>query len=329
MSYFIYYWIGIIALCIVMYVVLDGWTLGMGITWPFLSKSERDIAISIILPTWDGNQTWLVLGSASLYGAFAPAFGHLLPILYIPLLVMVIALLLRGASLEFRLKAKKQSTLWDSLFFIASLIATLIQGIMLGSFVQGFDQGNHPLYEIFLSPFATMTALSLVMGYMLLGATRLIHKATGPVVSRMQKLAFYLSWGVMVMMGLVSLWTPFIHPQIKERWFNPHEFMYLVWLPITTAILFFFLIRSLYMKKTSAEPFLFSISLFICPYVGFCLSIYPYLIPYSMTLKQAASPIETLHFLSIGATIMLPVLLFYTFYAYRVFKGKVNEIIHY
>lgn len=329
MSLLTLYWVGIIALCIVMYVILDGCTLGMGILWPFFEANDRDAAISVILPTWDGNQTWLVLGSASLYGAFAPAFSRLLPLLYIPILVMVLSLLFRGVSLEFRLKAKKDSLVWNTLFFVSSVVATLSQGLMLGTFVQGFGDSASPLYQIFLSPFSVITAISLLLGYALLGATRLIHKVRGPVVARMQRVAFYLAWIIMAMMFLVSLWTPFIHPEVKELWFNPHHWIFLAWLPIITAVLFVFLIQNLYRQCDSSFAFWCAIGLFICPYIGFCLSIYPFIVPYSMTIAEAASPHSTLVFMSVGVTIMLPALLFYTFYAYRVFRGKIDEMVSY
>lgn len=329
MSPLTYYWIGIIALCIVMYVILDGCTLGMGVLWPFLEANDRDAAISVILPTWDGNQTWLVLGTASLYGAFAPAFSQLLPLLYIPILIMALSLLFRGVSLEFRLKAKKDSLVWNTMFFVSSVVATLSQGLMLGTFVQGFGDGASALYQIFLSPFSVMTAISLLLGYALLGATRLIHKVRGPVVARMQHVAFYLAWVIMAMMCLVSLWTPFIHPEVKALWFNPRHWIFLAWLPLITAVLFVLLIRNLYRKCDSSFAFWCAIGLFVCPYIGFCLSIYPYIVPYTMTIASATSPHSTMVFLSVGVTIMLPALLFYTFYAYRVFRGKVDEMVSY
>lgn len=321
-------WLGIIGFCIIMYVVLDGFTLGTGILFPFLNQGQRDLASSVILPTWDGNQTWLVLGIASLYGAFPFAFSILLPLLYLPLLIMVVALLLRGVAFEFRIKSKARKT-WDMIFAVASLITALVQGDILGDFVQGFSQSHHTTaFSGFIDFFSWFTALSLVVGYGLLGSTRLILKTSGSIQLRMFSFAKIFTWALIILTGIVSVWTPFVYPLVQSRWLNLHYMPYLAILPFLTACGFMALMATL-IKGYEKAPYWLAVLVFLCPYIGFVISIFPYLVPYELTLWQAASPDHVLAFILVGACIMLPFLLAYTFYAYRIFRGKVDETIHY
>lgn len=322
-------WLGIIGFCIIMYIILDGFTLGTGMLLPFLTDHERDIATSVILPTWDGNQTWLVLGLASLYGAFPLAFSILLPIFYLPLLLLVIALLFRGVAFEFRLKSVLHKKRWDTLFIIASFAATLTQGYVLGNFVEGFavNQGVYSL-EFSFSGFTIMTAISLVVGYSLLGACRLLLKTEGAIQLKMYRVAKILVWMLMAAIIIVSIWTPFVYPLVYSRWFNPNYMPYLAILPLITGICFFVLLRAL-KKRYELLPYWMAVMLFLCPYIGFVISIFPYLVPYKINVWQAASDTTSLTFLLWGAVIMLPVLLIYTGYAYYIFRGKVSEAIHY
>ena len=322
-------WAGIIAFCIIMYVVLDGFTLGTGMMSLFLNESEKDIAMSVILPTWDGNQTWLVLGTAALYGAFPTAFSVLLPVLYLPLLLMVISLLFRGVAFEFRLKSTKDRAKWDGVFIIASIVATLSQGFMLGNFIQGFELLNNTWTATSHFDFFSLgCAFSLVIGYSLLGSTRLILKTEGRIQRKMYKAALYVSILLMLAIFIVSVATPFVYPLVQKRWFNLTFIPYLAILPLITAVTFCYLVFSLY-KRYERRPYWLSVILFLCPYFGFLISIYPYLVPYQMTIWQAASPDSSLKFILVGAVIMLPFLLVYTGYSYHIFKGKVNEKIHY
>lgn len=321
-------WLAIIGFCIIMYIVLDGFTLGSAMLLPFLNSSQRDLATSVILPTWDGNQTWLVLGMASLYGAFPLAFSVLLPMLYLPLLLMVVALLMRGVAFEFRMKSERGRKRWDMIFSASSLLAALVQGYILGKFVQGFPQSNLSFQSSFINPFNTLTALSLVVGYSLLGATRLILKTEGSLQAKMFPMAMIFTWLLMLLTGVVSIWTPFVYPLVKSRWLTVSYMPYLAVLPLITACSFMGLITAL-MKRLDYPPYWLAVLVFLCPYVGFVVSIFPYVVPYKMTLWQAASPDGTLKFILVGACIMLPLLLAYTFYSYKIFKGKVNDVIHY
>jgi len=325
------YWAMIIAFGVVMYVLLDGFTLGIGLMMPFFNDKEQDLAMSVVMPTWDGNQTWLVLGAASLYGAFSKAFSTILPDLYIPLMIMLLGLLLRGISLEFRMKDPVKKHVWTQVFFIASVVVTLVQGILLGSYVQGFvgSGSTSPMAGFLVSPFSMMTGLSLLFGYALLGATRLIKKTSGRMNEQMYRVSQYLVWVLAVMMCLVSLWTPYVHPEVKAIWFNHKHWVYLMWLPFVTFCLFVTALYCLHKKNNDNLPFRLIIGMFLCPYIGFLISIYPYVIPYTMTIYQAASPHPALVFLSIGGSIMVPILLIYTGYAYYVFRGKVDDALHY
>lgn len=322
-------WIGIIGFCILMYVILDGFTLGTGIMMLFLTPKEKDLATSMILPTWDGNQTWLVLGMASLYGAFPAAFSILLPVFYLPLLIMVVAVLARGVAFEFRLKTKTAKVTWDYVFIFASLITTLTQGFILGNFIQGFTE-THGIWTAtsYFDVFSIISAIGLVLGYCLLGATRLVLKTSQQLQRKMFRASFVLGLLLMLTIFIVSVYTPFVYPLVHSRWLNLHYIPYLAILPLITMIAFGTLMFSLY-KKWDKMPYWSAVIVFLCPYAGFCISVFPYIIPYKMTLWQAASPDNSLHFILIGAIIMLPVLLIYTGYAYRIFGGKVNDVIHY
>lgn len=331
MDFFPIAWACIIAFCIVMYIILDGFTLGAGMMMPLLDKDERDIAYSVLLPTWDGNQTWLVLGGASLYGAFPAAFSLLMPAFYIPLIIMVIALLFRGVVFEFRLKATHGRKHWDWVFAASSLLVTIIQGIVLGNMAEGFEIGTngdtHSLGSI-INPFTLFTAFGLIVGYCLLGSTRLILKTEGSTHDKMYKVAYITAFTIMFCFGGVSLWTPFINDFIFNRWFMNDNWILLLILPYITIIAFSILLYSLY-KKDEVIPFWASVVLLLCSYIGFGVSIYPYIVPFQLTIWEAAAPTKTLKFLLVGAIIMLPLLIMYTTYSYHIFRGKVKNVIHY
>ncbi len=323
-------WGMIIAFCIVMYVILDGFTLGTGMLLPWLDEEQCHIGVSVLLPTWDGNQTWLVLGLAALYGAFPLAFSLLCPALYLPLLLMGIALLLRGITFEFRLKSQAVGR-WDIVFALSSLVITLIQGLILGDFVLGFsyDSVHQQLTtQGLIHPFSVFTALSLVIGYGLLGVTRLILKTTGALQKKLYPLATLLGFLMMFCIGIVSLWTPFVNDKATARWFDPTLWPYIAFLPIFTLIAFVVLIVSLH-KRREYLPYWTAVVMFLCPYLGFAISAYPYIIPYQVAYYSAAAPHSTLLFILAGAVVIIPVLLVYTFYAYWIFRGKVNEYLEY
>lgn len=324
-------WYWLIGFCVMMYVLLDGVDLGIGILFPFFpNQRDRQTMISTILPVWDGNQTWLVLGTASLYGAFPLAFSLLLPALYLPILLMVLGLLFRGITFEFRLKAHKALPLWDGLFFLGSTVVTVIQGLVLGTFVTGFQLGKtgHILDFTLFTPFNMTCAIALLFGYALLGSTWVIAKTTG----NLQKKMFSVAWIGLIIMSLglliISIWTPFISPAIWHIWFNPHYIYKLALLPFVTGCLILLCAYSIYQRR---EYILFWIclSIFMCSYAGVGISTWPYLIPHVMTTEQAAAPHSSLLFMFMGAAILLPFLLGYTLYSYYIFRGKITEMIGY
>lgn len=317
-------WAFVIAFCIVMYVILDGFTLGAGILLPFLQAEERDQAMSVLLPTWDGNQTWLVLGGASLYGAFPLAFSILLPRFYLPIFLMVIALLFRGVVFEFRLKVLPAARkIWDYIFALASLIVTLIQGVVLGNFIGGIKADVS-----IVIPFTLFTGIGLIFGYCLLGTTRLILKTTGSVQKKMHRLAYGALVGVGASMAIASLWTPNLNPLIFQRWFSQSHWIYLMVLPYISVIAAASLYWGLY-KQQDNLPFWSAVGLFLCAYTGLLVSIYPYIVPFQYTVWQAAAPPSSLRFMLFGVIIMLPILLVYTGYSYHIFRGKVKNVFSY
>lgn len=317
-------WAFVIAFCIVMYVILDGFTLGTGMLIPFLNTEERNMAMSVLLPTWDGNQTWLVLGGASLYGAFPLAFSILLPKFYLPIFLMVIALLFRGVVFEFRLKAAPAGRkLWDAIFAGASLVVTVIQGVVLGNFISGIKANT-----AIVAPFTIFTAIGLIFGYCLLGSTRLILKTTGSLTVKANKLAIMTVIGVVIGIGIASIWTPLLNPLIFKRWFGEGNWIYLMILPYISVIAFAALLWGLY-KRDEVMPFWCAVVLFLCAYIGFTISIFPYIVPFEISVWQAAAPDSSLRFLLFGVIIMLPILLIYTGYSYHIFKGKVKNVFDY
>lgn len=321
-------WVGIIAFGVIMYVLLDGFDLGIGIVSIFLnSDHDRDLVISSILPVWDGNETWLVFGGAALYGAFPLAFSTILPILYLPVLVMVVALLFRGVAFEFRLKAETSKRAWDIAFFAGSTVAAFAQGLVLGTFVLGFGKHSGNLYQ-WLNPFALTCGLALVFGYVLIGSNRLIIKTEGALQQAFFRISKRVQFVILFFAIVVSVWSPYLDPTLPGRWFNPHYMPYLAILPIATIGLFVLHHYGL-MKKHDYIPYWSTVGIFLTSYIGFMISTYPYIVPRIITYQQAAANHYTLLFMFVGACVMLPILLYYTYYSYKIFRGKVTEKVEY
>lgn len=325
-------WLLIIGFAVILYVILDGFGLGIGIISPlFKDKHEKSIIISTILPVWDGNETWLVFVGATLYGAFPQAFSTILPALYIPILIMIIALLFRGASFEFRLKANRSQVIWNVCFFVGSVLATIAQGIILASLLTGFNVSNEYISFTFyqwFNPFSMLCAFALVVGYALLGSNRLIIKTSGLIQEKCYSISSKLQYILLIALSIVIFWTQFNDNTIRELWFNSNRSVIFWLLFIITVTSFIIHVVSL-KKRKERLPYWSLITLFIASYVGLLSSIYPYIIPHKLTYLEASSTASCLLFMLIGALIMLPLLLFYTYYAYRIFRGKVSEKIEY
>lgn len=325
-------WAGIIAFGVIMYVVMDGFDLGVGILFPFFPrKADRDTMMHSVAPIWDGNETWMVLGGAGLFGAFPLAYAVILPALYLPLILMLVALIFRGVAFEFRFKANRSKRAWDIAFAGGSIVATFAQGAALGGFIQGFtvvDRGFVGGAWDWLSPFAIFTGAALVAGYAMLGCGWLILKTEGELLDRAWKAMPVTGLLTLAAVGLVSLWTPFAHPDIAERWFAWPNLLYLSPVPLMVLIVAALLWRAIRLRR-ERQPFLLTLALFLLSYLGLAISLWPNIIPPDISIWEASSPPESQGFLLVGVLILLPIILSYTAYTYWVFRGKVPAEGHY
>lgn len=321
-------WAAIIGFGVWMYILLDGFDLGIGILFPFAgSQARKDAMMNSIAPLWDGNETWLVLGGAALFAAFPKAYATILPALYLPLILFLFGLILRGVAFEFRFKETKRQYLWDWSFAGGAALATFMQGIVLGRFIEGFPivDGRYMGTSFdWLSPFSIMAGLGLVAGYALLGATWLIMKTDGDLQQWCRNVALRLTFVVLGFIALVSVWTPLAQEAIAARWFSLPNILYFAPVPIYTAALAAALYVSL-RRGWEYLPFLCSIGLFFLAYTGLGISLWPYIVPRVMTIWDAASPPESQLFILTGVLLLMPVVLAYTAHNYWVFRGKVGE----
>jgi cytochrome d ubiquinol oxidase subunit II len=320
-------WAFIIALAVFIYVVMDGFDLGLGILFPlFPAKAERDLMMNSVAPVWDGNETWLVLGGGGLMAAFPLAYAVLLPALYTPVIVMLIGLIFRGVAFEFRWRTTAARNRWDIAFFGGSLLAALAQGIALGAILQGIHvDGRHYAggWWDWLTPFSVLTGVSLVIGYALLGAGWLILKTEGELRDRAYQLSWYLLFAMLLAIGAVSVATPFLHIQYAHRWFAWPNLLFTAPVPIAVATVAVLLLRSL-AHRFDRQPFVLTLALFALSYAGLGVSMYPYIVPQSITIAEAAAPENSQLFMLVGVAVLIPLILAYTGWAYWVFRGKVT-----
>jgi cytochrome d ubiquinol oxidase subunit II len=319
-------WAGVIGVAVVMYVVLDGFDLGIGILFPFTrAESERDLMMDSVAPFWDGNETWLVLGGAGLFVAFPRAYAVIMPALYLPVIMMLLALVFRGVAFEFHHVAEKQKRYWHLAFCIGSTVAALSQGVILGGLIQGIKVENGVFAGgafDWATPFAGVCALGVVAGYALLGATWLVMKTEGTVAERARAQARFLLLAVLAFMGAVSLWTPFAFARIAERWFSTPNIFYLWPVPLATVACAIGAWRWLAAGR-EVKPFLAAIAMFLLGYLGIVISVFPYLVPPLLTIWQTAAAPESQLFMLIGTLILLPMILGYVVFVYWLFRGKV------
>ncbi len=320
-------WAGLIAFAVLAYVIMDGFDLGIGILFPFLgSTADRDVAMNSVAPVWDGNETWLVLGGGGLFAVFPLAYATILPALYAPLIAMLLGLIFRGVSFEFRGRAERWRILWDIGFAGGSLVATFAQGIALGALVQGIEVRERAYaggWWDWLTPFSLLTGAGLVVGYALLGATWLVMKTEGDLASFARRAAMATGAATLVLIGLVSLITPFLNPVYLERWFAWPTAIFSVIVPALVLAVAWLLYRGL-KEQRHAQPFLAALALFVLCYAGIAISFFPYIVPPAITIWEAAAPEKSLAFLLVGAAVLIPIILAYTGYAYWVFRGKVD-----
>lgn len=321
-------WAGLIAFAVLAYVVMDGFDLGVGILFPFAKEErERDEMMNAVAPVWDGNETWLVLGGGGLFAVFPLAYAIIMPALYAPIIAMLIGLILRGVAFEFRWRTRRAQFLWDWAFAGGSLLAAFAQGVALGALVQGIPVEGRAYaggWWNWLTPFSLLTGVALVVGYALLGSTWLVYKAEGTVQQMAYRFAVPAAAGTLAAIGAVSLWTPFLNPLFMERWFAFPQLAYAAPVPILVGLAALILFRTLAGGQREAVPFLAALSLFVLSYIGIGISFYPFIVPTSVTIWEAAAPDNSLSFLLVGAGVLVPLILAYTAYSYWVFRGKVN-----
>jgi cytochrome d ubiquinol oxidase subunit II len=320
-------WALLIAFAVLAYVLFDGFDLGIGILFPcFAAEKERDDAMNSVAPVWDGNETWLVLGGGGLMAAFPLAYAVLLPALYAPITAMLLGLIFRGVAFEFRFRSTRRKLLWDWAFAGGSTLAAFAQGIALGALVQGIPVSGRAYaggWWDWLTWFSILTGLALVIGYALLGATWLIWKTSGELQQKAYSLAWSTGLATLALIGIVSLIMPFLDPLFRQRWFSFPNIVYAAPVPILVALAALVLLAGLGRRREGA-PFLAAVALFILSYLGLGISFYPYILPPSLTIWDAAAPARSLEFLLVGAVVLIPLILAYTAWSYWVFRGKVG-----
>ncbi|MBV2359708.1 cytochrome d ubiquinol oxidase subunit II [Thalassococcus sp. CAU 1522] len=312
----------LMGLSILIYVVLDGFDLGVGVLFPFAEEAEKDRMIASIGPFWDANETWLVLAIGILLVAFPTAHGAILTALYLPVAVMLIGLILRGVAFEFRVKAPapwKDS--WNRAFFAGSLMTSLSQGYMLGLYIMGLQ------VTWFTLGFAAITAVFLTVAYSFIGATWLILKTDKALQRKAVGWAKGGIWGVVLGLGAVSVASPFVSPRIFDKWFSVPEIFLLAPLPLISAALVALLAYALRHLPTKDDgwawfPFVATITLFVLGFFGMAYSFYPYVVPEQLTIYEAASAPESLFIILIGTLFVLPMIMGYTVLSYVIFRGK-------
>ena len=321
-------WAGILALAVFLYVLLGGYDLGLGVLFPLApSHKDRDAMMGSVSPFWDGNETWLVLGGGGLLAAFPLAYSIMLPALYIPIILMLIGLILRGVAFEFRFKSERYRFLWDTAFAGGSLLAALMQGAIMGAFVHGCavtdNQFSGGAFD-WVTPFSAVTSVALLSGYVLLSAAWLIMKGDEALREWAYGVARCALIAVAVFIAIFSLWTPFLHPEIAARWFTPAHIVMLSPVPLATAASVGTLWLTL-RKRQRYTPGLVAPAIVILCYTGLAVSLFPFIVPPGITIWQAAAAPGSLVFMLYGAIPILPIILGYTAYSYYVFWDATED----
>jgi cytochrome d ubiquinol oxidase subunit II len=323
-------WAIIILFGVMMYVVMDGFDLGIGILFPFFhAKHDRDVMMNTVAPVWDGNETWLVLGGAGLFVAFPMAYAVILSAFYLPLILMLVALVFRGVAFEFRFKAKEgRRRVWDKAFIGGSYVATFFQGVTLGGFVQGIpvrngDFAGGPLD--WFAPFPLFAGLGLIATYALLGGAWLVIKTEGPLQERMRAISHHLAWVLLAFIAAISIWSPLAHPEIAQRWFSLPNLFFFAPVPLLVLACTLYLQRALSAPDVHALPFVLTLVLVFLGYSGLGISLWPNVIPPNISIWDAAGPPQSLGFTLVGALLVIPMILGYTALGYWIFRGKIRH----
>ncbi len=332
-------WAVIIFFGVMMYVVMDGFDLGIGILFPLVpGRHDRDVMMNTVAPVWDGNETWLVLGGAGLLAAFPLAYSVILSALYLPLIFMLLGLIFRGVAFEFRFKAlDHERHIWDKAFIGGSIATAFFQGVALGSYVRGIPMAGHTYAGgpfDWVAPFPLLAGVGVVIAYALLGSTWLIMKTDGALQERMIGVTKPLVWLVLAAIAVVSIWTPLADSLIAARWFSLPNLYWFAPVPILLGLVMLLLLYSLrklasHAKWPHASPFLCSLAVIFLGYTGLAISIWPNIIPPHISIWAASSPPQSQGFTLIGTLLIVPMILGYTAWSYYVFRGKVSHDDHY
>lgn len=318
-------WAGIIGFGIIMYVLMDGFDLGVGVLfWIARDEGDRDVMMNTVAPVWDGNETWLVLGGAGLLAAFPMVYSVFLPALYIGVFLMLAGLIFRGVAFEFRFKARSSRYLWNWAFMGGSTLAAFAQGAVVGSYIQGFEtvDGVYVGGALdWLTPFTVTTGIGTLAGYALLGSTWLIMKTEGPLQDWARRVTLRLLAIVVVVLLAISIWTPTVDEFVRARWFDNLSIIWI--LPALSTLCLLQIVRAVRLGFDSM-PFVATMGLFVFTYLGLLVSRWPYIVPPNYTLWDAASAYESQLFLLLGLLFVLPIVLVYTAWTYWVFRGKVR-----
>ncbi|KEA50997.1 ubiquinol oxidase subunit II [Mangrovibacter sp. MFB070] len=319
------FWFALIIFATLMYIIMDGFDLGVGMLFAVEhTRSRRDVMVNTVAPVWDGNETWLVLGGAALFGAFPQAYAAITDYLAVPLTLMLLGLIFRGVAFEFRVNAThSHRAFWDKSFMLGSFVATFTQGMVAGALVQGFSGSSTSLFP-WLTPFTVFCGVGLVVAWSLLGSTWLVLKCDGELALRMRHISILLLGLFLVILLGVSVFCPLTQPFIARRWFSLPGFWYLLPVPLLVGVCSFQLARTLRQNNTHRNPFIMAIMLVFLGFAGLGVSLWPFLLPPSMTLWDAAAPAASQRFMLPGALFILPVILGYTWWSYHVFRGKVT-----
>lgn len=333
-------WAFLIATAIFLYVCMDGFDLGVGILFPWIhGREDRDLAVNTVAPVWDGNETWLILGGAGLFGVFPLAYATIMPAVYMPIIVMLLALIFRGVAFEMRFRAATPGQLlwWDRAFSGGSYIATFAQGVVLGALVQGIRVEGRSYaggWWDWLSPFSILTGLALLAGYGMLGACWLVWKTEGEMQDQVRALGRRMTLLTLGFIGLVSLIVPFLLPAFRARWFDFPTILAALPVPVLVVVLCWRLFRGLAEAGThpgdarlvwrDGIPFACALGLFFLAYTGLGISMWPMIVPPHITIWEAASPRSSQLFMLVGAVVLIPVILSYTAYVYWLFRGKIK-----
>jgi cytochrome d ubiquinol oxidase subunit II len=329
----------LLGFAILMYVLLDGFDLGIGILYPwFNSDEEHDHMMRSVAHVWDGNETWLVFGGVILFGAFPAAYALLLSSLYLPIMLMLIGLIFRGVAFEYRFKSTTSKKWWSRAFSLGSTLAAFCQGLMLGALVQGVPADSISQSSlVLLTPFTLLTGLAVVAGYALLACAYLVMKSRGAIQHKAAQRGRALVWVVMLAMAVVSLWTALSSEQIWSRWFGGWHALALIPLPLLALMAARLLYRDLgrvrkshhqardVVEKHEDRPFWLAVSLFVLAFMGLLVSLFPALLPGQLSYQQAVAPDASLWFMLPGVLIFVPLILAYTIWGYRIFAGKVED----